>query len=294
MRLKSIPFLVLGAILLCAQPCFSFDDSASDLLKRALYFANLYNWRAATPLFQQSEQLARQAGDRRTALYAHLGTLRRDVSSSIAERSQQVADLLSTDPLLTADTDLRLFALSIKGDLDGEIDQSAAREDWTAVMSVANKLNDTTWVYRAEGQLGFADYYDGDLKSSQRRVTSALIAATKAGDIGAQIFFVSTIAHGYLNQHLLLPVAIDYAQKAVALAVANPRRRFTSACQFGPGRSSRRERECLSSKTATEQAPSGSKLGTAGTLQLFVGGRPSLAGCQAIRRRHSILRTSHC
>ena len=89
-------------------------------------------------------------------------------------------------------------------------------------MRLANKLNDTTWVYRAEGQLGFADYYDGDLNSSQRRVTSALIAATKAGDIGAQIFFLSTIAHGYLNQHLLLPVAIDYAKKAIALAAANP------------------------------------------------------------------------
>jgi hypothetical protein len=105
MQLKSISLLLLSAILLSEQPCFSFENSASDLLKRALYFANFYNWRAATPLFQQSEQLAQQAGDRRTALYAHLGMLRRDVSSSIAERSQQVADLLSTDPLLGVDTD---------------------------------------------------------------------------------------------------------------------------------------------------------------------------------------------
>jgi len=222
MNLKSIRFLVLGGMLLAAQRTYSFDETASDLLKRALYFANLYNWRAATPLFQQSEQLAQKAGDRRTALYAHLGTLRRDVSSSIAERSQQVADLLATDPLLADDTDLRLFALTIKGDLDGEIDQSAARQDWTAVSRLASKLNNATWVYRAEGQLGFADYYDGDLNASQRRVTSALIAANKAGDIGAEIFYLSTIAQGYLNQNFLLPAAIDYAQKARALAAANP------------------------------------------------------------------------
>jgi tetratricopeptide (TPR) repeat protein len=56
----------------------------------------------------------------------------------------------------------------------------------------------------------------------QRRVASALIAATKAGDIGAQIFFLSTIAHGYEMQRLLLPLAIDYARKAIALADAYP------------------------------------------------------------------------
>ena len=153
MKLKSIRFLVLGGVLLAARQSYPFEDSASDLLQRAMYFANLYNWRAATPLFQQSERLAQQAGNPRTALYAHLGTLRRDVSSSIAERSQQVADLLATNRLLAGDTDLRLFALTIKGDLDGEIDQSAARADWTAVSRLASKLNNATWVYRAEGQL---------------------------------------------------------------------------------------------------------------------------------------------
>jgi len=205
-----------------AQLSTTSDESADAVLKRAVYFANLYNWRAATPLFKQAASLFEKAGDRRNALYAHLGTMRRDVGSSIAERSQKLAESLATDPLLIPHTNLRLFALTVKGDLDGEIDQSAARQDWTEVKNLATELNDATWTYRAEGQLGFADYYDGDLNSAQRKVASALIAATKAGDTGAQIFFLSTIAHGYLNQHLLLPVAIDYAKKAIALAVANP------------------------------------------------------------------------
>jgi len=222
MSLKSFGLLFAGILLFTPQPSYAFDDSASDILKRAQYFANLYNWRAATPLFQQAELLLKNGDDRRNALYAHLGTVRRDVSSSIAERSQQLSELLATDPLLVEHTDLRLFALTVKGDLDGELDQSNAREDWTEVMNLAKELNNSTWIYRAEGQLGFADYYDGDLKSSQRKVASALIAATKAGDIGGQIFFLSTIAHGYLNQHLLPNVAINYAQKAIALAAANP------------------------------------------------------------------------
>lgn len=207
---------------MAAKSGYSSDESAADVLKRAIYFANLYNWRAATPLFQRAESLFEKAGDPRNTLYAHLGTMRRDVDSSIAERSQKLADLLATDPILTTPTDLRLFALTVKGDLDGEVDQSLARQDWTEVKSLATELKDATSIYRAEGQLGFTDYYDGDLNSAQRKVASALIAATKAGDTGAQIFFLSTIAHGYLNQHLLLPVAIQYAKKAIALAVANP------------------------------------------------------------------------
>jgi hypothetical protein len=43
----------------------------------------------------------------------------------------------------------------------------------------------------------------------QRRVASALIAATKARDVGAQIFFLSTAARGYQMQRLLQQLAID-------------------------------------------------------------------------------------
>jgi hypothetical protein len=53
-------------------------------------------------------------------------------------------------------------------------------------------------------------------------VAPALIAATKAGDIGAQIFFLSATAHGYLTQRLLPQTASDYARKAVAIAAAKP------------------------------------------------------------------------
>jgi CHAT domain-containing protein len=222
MKLHCVRSLCFAVILLTVQPCLPSDLSATDLLKRALYFANLYNWRAATPLFQQAEVLLRNAGDQRNALYAHLGSRRRDFSSSIGARSQEVAELLNTDPFLKDHTELRLFALTIKGDLDGEIDQSSARQDWTEVMRLAKELNETMWSYRAEGQLGFADYYDGDLASCQRKVASALIAATKAGDIGAQIFFLSATAQGYLKQRLLPQTAIDYAKKAVAIAAANP------------------------------------------------------------------------
>ena len=80
---------------------------------------------------------------------------------------------------------MRLFALTIKGDLDGMIDVVSAREDWTQVVALSKRLRNSKWVYRAAGQLGFCDYYQGDLASTRRRVGMALTSATRANDVGA-------------------------------------------------------------------------------------------------------------
>src|SRR5690348_16481254 len=77
------------------------------------------------------------------------------------------------------------------------------------------------WQYRAQGQLGFADFYDGDLAAAQRRVGAALIAATNAGDVGAQIFYLSATANGLESQQMN-DQAIVYAERGIAIAEANP------------------------------------------------------------------------
>ena len=223
MRRRPSFFISAGIVFfLVVAPIQGFDDSNAQLLKRALYFADLYNWRAAAPLFRQAEQSYRQAGDQRNTMWAYVGTLRTPAGVSIGERSQLLADLLDSDPLLSQRTALRLFALTVKGDLDGEIDQSAARRDWMEVESLAKELNDKKWIARAEGQLGFADYYDGDLASAQKKVAAALIGTIKNNDVGGQIFFLSTIASGYSLQHLLPDVASGYAKKAINLAAKSP------------------------------------------------------------------------
>ena len=223
--MKSRPsfFISAGiALFLVIAPIQAFEDSNAQLLKRALYFADLYNWRAAAPLFRQAEKSYREAGDQRNTMWAYVGTLRTPPGLSVGERSHRLADLLDSDPLLSQRTPLRLFALTVKGDLDGEIDQSAARRDWLEVESLAKELNDKKWVARAEGQLGFADYYDGDLSSAQKKVAAALIGTIANKDVGGQIFFLSTIASGYSLQHLLPDVASGYAKKAIDLATKNP------------------------------------------------------------------------
>jgi len=95
------------------------------------------------------------------------------------------------------------------------------RSDWTEVASLAQSLGNTKWQYRAQGQLGFADFYDGDLPGAQRNVAQALIGATKAGDIGGQIFYLSTTASGLVLQGMNDQANL-YAIRAIAIAEANP------------------------------------------------------------------------
>jgi hypothetical protein len=85
------------------------DESGHRLLQKAEYFADLYNWRAASPLFQKAERILRTSGDQRNVMYAHVGVLRLDSTAPILERSQNLADLLSTDPLFRQDKNIRLY-----------------------------------------------------------------------------------------------------------------------------------------------------------------------------------------
>ena len=95
------------------------------------------------------------------------------------------------------------------------------RRDWSEVAALARELGNSKWQYRAQGQLGFADFYDGDLAAAQRSVGAALIAALNAHDVGAQIFYLSATANGLESQQMN-DQAITYAERAIAIAEANP------------------------------------------------------------------------
>ncbi len=204
------------------QAAASANDEAETPLQRALYFADLYNWHASRPYFTKAQQLFEAAGDQRNALYAHFGAIRAAVDPApINELSYTLAQELGTNPILQSDKELRMFCLIVKGDFDGEIDVPAMRRDWTEVAALARELGNAKWQYRAQGQLGFADFHEGDLASAQRNVGAALIAATNAADVGAQIFYLSATANGLLSQQMNDQASI-YAERAITIAEANP------------------------------------------------------------------------
>lgn len=204
-----------------SQSSAQTNGDAEASLSRALHFADLYNWHASRPYFTKAQKLFAAAGDNRNALYAHLGEIRANGDAPINELSYKLAQELATSPILQSDKELRMFCLIVKGDFDGEIDVPAMRRDWTEVSTLAKELRNTKWQYRAQGQLGFADFYDGDLASAQRNVGGALIAAMNGRDVGAQIFYLSATANGLLSQQMN-DQAILYAQRAIAIADANP------------------------------------------------------------------------
>jgi|HubBroStandDraft_6_1064221.scaffolds.fasta_scaffold04207_6 CHAT domain-containing protein len=207
---------------LLKQAAASVNGEAEITLQQALHFADLYNWHASRPYFAKAQQLFEAAGDKRNELYAHLGAIRAGADPApITELSYTIAQELATNPILQSDKELRMFCFIVKGDFDGEIDVPAMRRDWTEVAALAKEMANAKWQYRAQGQLGFADFYDGNLASAQRNVGAALIAATNAGDVGAQIFYLSATANGLLSQQMN-DQAIIYAERAIVIAEANP------------------------------------------------------------------------
>jgi CHAT domain-containing protein len=231
MKINRVTFSLLTFGILCATASAQAgvpvsaartNDDPEPLLQRALHFADLYNWQASRPYFTETQQLFEAIGDKRNALYAHLGAIRAGADPApLTEQSYRLSQELATNPILQSDRELRMFCLIVKGDFDGEIDVPAMRRDWSEVAALARELGNSKWQYRAQGQLGFADFYDGDLAAAQRRVGAALIAATNAGDVGAQIFYLSATANGLESQQMN-DQAIVYAERAIAIAEANP------------------------------------------------------------------------
>src|SRR4051812_4847670 len=92
------------------------------VMQQALHYADLYNWSDAGPLFQRAEAQYHARRDRRNELYAHLGVIRSTMESrSLPRTSAELGRHLQVNPSLQGDLKLRMFAVSVKGDIDGEI-----------------------------------------------------------------------------------------------------------------------------------------------------------------------------
>ena len=216
-------FLPRTALLIvCSSFANAQEPQAKELLARALHLADLYNWADAAPAFSQAEQLFDGAGDKRNALYARLGRIRSNIEreqQALPAVSAQLEDALEDDPLLQNDRELRMFCLVVKGDIDTETNTGAMRHDWEQVQTLAQDLGDVKWQYRALAQLGIAAFYDADLETARKNVGSALSEATKAGDAGAQIKFLTALAYG-LAQAKMYDQALAYSENAIKIAAA--------------------------------------------------------------------------
>lgn len=196
--------------------------TAAARLQHALRLADLYNWAGAGPDFAAAEKMYLAAGDQRNALYARLGVIRSlSEQHPLPETSAQLAKDLESNPILQTDKQLRMFCLIVKGDIDGEYDSPAMREDWQQVAALARELGDAEWQYRSLAQLGIAAFYDGDLETARKNVGMALADATKSADTGAEIRFLTVLGAG-LVESKLYEQALPYFERALKIAAATP------------------------------------------------------------------------
>ena len=182
-------------IALVASLAVAGTEDAQTALDRGRELGDLYNWADAAAYLVTAERLFNERGDARNALYAKLGRIRSTMEQvSLPQMSAWLATELENDPLLKADDDLRLFALIVKGDIDGELNAGPMRLDWKAVRNLARKLRNERWVNRAGGEIGFSYYYlEGDLTRARQMVGAALLTATMTGDVAGQIRYLAAI-----------------------------------------------------------------------------------------------------
>ena len=214
-------------LLVCATACIAAHgqantDDPDQLLRQALRFADLYNWSDAAPLFTRAEQIYTSRGDSRNTLYAHLGRLRSTMEQlSLPQTSEELGAELETNPLLKSDNELRLFCLTVLGDIDGEIDAAPMRRDWEAALKVAQVLGDKKWQNRAQGEIGFSLFLEGDMGTAHAKVSGALIGATLLQDTGAQIRYLAAIGQAFV-QLGAFDDALGFFDKALKVAASNP------------------------------------------------------------------------
>lgn len=213
-----IPLLALAS-LARAEP-----SQAHELLRQALYRAELYNWAGAAPQFFEAERLFLAAGDKRNALQARLGGVRANIERErrpLHAIAAQLARQLDTEPLLRTDKRLRMFCLIVKGDISTEIDTKAMRRDWEQVQVLAREIGDSKWENRALAQLGLAAFYEGNVELARKSVGTALLVAAKTGDAGAQIRYLTALGVGLASSQMY-DEALPYLDNALRIAMATP------------------------------------------------------------------------
>ena len=99
-RIRCIILMVVGLVVVTSSSAVLADDGADAQLQRALYFSDLYNWRAARPYFIKSQQMFEAAGDKRNALYARLGAIRAGAEPApLLKLSYMLDQELAANPL---------------------------------------------------------------------------------------------------------------------------------------------------------------------------------------------------
>jgi CHAT domain-containing protein/predicted negative regulator of RcsB-dependent stress response len=219
--IQEITMLAIFLVIVASAIGNAHAQTAADILAEADRLAWLKNWSRAEPLFSKAEAVFTAAGDDRNALYARISAIRgRLPRLRLMEVSQTLSDYLD-NPIVQNDPRLKLRCLVVKGDVDLDLDDGLAQEDWTEALTLAKSLKDPDWEARATGELGIITFLQGDHAGAVMSVGNALSHAIKNGDIGGQIRYLTLIGSG-LTEFGRPEQALEYLDRAMKVVASTP------------------------------------------------------------------------
>jgi CHAT domain-containing protein len=201
------------------------DPAASSnpeiLLKEANRLAWLFNWPKAEPLYTRAEQLFKDKGDTRNEVYSRVGRIR---AQSETMSWVDVSEILGREldlPIAKSEKKLRLWCLAAKGYTDLEINPVSAKRVWTEAQGIAHALGEPEWESRAEGELGFVAFLEGDSRRAAIMVGDAFLSAKASGDTGNQVRLLEMMGNGF-NEAKRYGEALAFFERAIKTSSSNP------------------------------------------------------------------------
>ncbi len=201
------------------------DPTASSnpeiLLKEANRLAWLFNWPKAEPLYIRAEQLFKDKGDTRNEVYSRVGRIR---AQSETMSWVDVSEILGKEldlPVAKSDQKLRLWCLAAKGYTDLEINPVSAKRVWTEAQGIAHASGEPEWESRAEGELGFVAFLEGDSRRAAIMVGDAFLSAKASGDSGNQVRLLEMMGNGF-NEAKRYGEALAFFERAIRTSSSNP------------------------------------------------------------------------
>jgi CHAT domain-containing protein len=227
--------LLFFALLVLTSPLFAQEQEPARLLHEADRLAWLNNWDKAGPLYERAETLFSQNGNARKMLVAKNGRVQASMQTRFfPDLSRELARDMK-NPIIQSDPGLKLRWLVAKAEVDIEIDPPAAQRGWEEVRAIASRMGDKAWEARAQGKLGYIAFFQGDIYQTQELMREALLTAQSLGDVGAQIWYATTIGNG-LGELGLHDQALRFLDEAFKIAESNPDAGFPYRALTGKAR----------------------------------------------------------
>src|SRR6266478_3925695 len=197
------------------------SKSPEILLTEANRLAWLFNWPKAEPLYIRAEQLFKDKGDTRNEVYSRVGRIR---AQSQTMSWVDVSEILGKEldlPIAKSNQKLRLWCLAAKGYTDLEINPVSAKRVWTEAQGIAHALGEPEWESRAEGELGFVAFLEGDSRRAAIMVGDAFLSAKASGDTGNQVRLLEMMGNGF-NEAKRYGEALAFFERAIKTSSSNP------------------------------------------------------------------------